>query len=372
MIQNQLICPMKKVTQLQLQQLFIITIVWMALGFIIAVYDHLMLHTSLSQGPSEGYSFTEAVFRNLISSFIGAMLGGSCLVFYINVKYRDKPYGYTILAVLLFFIFVMVIITLTLALVIVPRRTGLPLSDPVSQAAFNAFITDRYPLKSALVWLFIVATTQLLLQVSSKFGQGTFWNIIRGKYNTPKEEKRIFMFLDLNSSTTMAEKLGDETYHALLQDFFADITDPIVNNKGNIYQYVGDEVVIAWTHEEGIENAHCLKCFFDMKQVMMAKEPKYIQRYGLVPTFKAGLHCGRVVAGEIGVIKRDITYSGDVLNTTSRIQNMCKELNVEILASSNVLKELILSDLYTAEPLGAIKLRGKSQEIALSTLRPVF
>ncbi|UII34661.1 adenylate/guanylate cyclase domain-containing protein [Fulvivirga ulvae] len=363
---------MKRATQLQVKQFFILTVIWMALGVVIAVYDHLVLHTSQSLGTSDKYSLAEGIFRNLISSFIGSMLGGSFLVFFVNVKYRDKPYGYTIMAVLLFFIFVMIFITLLLATVIVPRQTGLPLSDPVSQSAFKAFVTDSYPLKSALVWIFIVAITQLLLQVSSKFGQGTFWNIIRGKYNTPKEEKRIFMFLDLNSSTAIAEELGDETYHALLQDFFSDITDPIINNMGNIYQYVGDEVVVAWTLEEGIENAHCLKCFFDMKQVMKRKEQKYIRRYGLVPTFKAGLHCGRVVAGEIGIIKRDITYSGDVLNTTSRIQSMCKELNVEILASSNILKELILSDRYTSEPLGVIKLRGKSREIALSTLRPVF
>lgn len=361
---------MKRATQLQLRQLIIIAIVWMALGFVIAVYDHLVLHTTNSLGPSAEYSFTGAVFRNLISSFIGAMLGGSFLVFYVNVKYRDRPYGYTILAVLSFFIFVMVFITLLLAVIIVPRSTGLPLSDPVSQSAFKVFITDSYPLKSALVWLFIVATTQLLLQVSSKFGHGTFWNIIRGKYNTPKEEKRIFMFLDLNSSTTIAEKLGDEAYHSLLQDFFSDVTDPIVNNKGNIYQYVGDEVVIAWTHEDGIERAHCLKCFFDMKDVISRKKQKYLQRYGLVPSFKAGLHCGMVVAGEVGIIKRDITYSGDVLNTTSRIQNMCKDLNVEILASSNVLQELMLSGQYTAEPLGSIKLRGKAKEVFLSTLKP--
>jgi adenylate cyclase len=53
-------------------------------------------------------------------------------------------------------------------------------------------------------------------------------------------------------SRIIAEQLGDEKYHTLLKDFFADITIPIVENGGNIYQYVGDEVVIAWDIEEGI------------------------------------------------------------------------------------------------------------------------
>ncbi|WP_044220009.1 hypothetical protein [Chitinophaga pinensis] len=54
------------------------------------------------------------------------------------------------------------------------------------------------------------------------------------------------MFLDLNSSTTIAETLGDKRYHAFLKDIFTDITNPILDKKGEIYQYVSDEVIVAW------------------------------------------------------------------------------------------------------------------------------
>jgi adenylate cyclase len=258
-----------------------------------------------------------------------------------------------------------------MAITIVPLQTGKPLSDPASQMALGNFLIDRYPIKNGLVWFFIVAVTQLLLQVNSKFGQSTFWHIVRGKYNTPKEEKRIFMFLDLNSSTAIAEQLGNQVYHALLKDFFADITNPILENKGNIYQYVGDEVVVEWKYEDGIENMQCFKCFFDMKLHIHQKKEKYLHQYGLVPTFKAGIHCGKVVAGEIGIIKRDITYSGDVLNTTSRIQSMCKEFDVEVIASFDLVTELQQIHNYTVETLGSIKLRGKEKEVLLTTIKPL-
>jgi adenylate cyclase len=257
-----------------------------------------------------------------------------------------------------------------MGLIIVPFQTGKPLSDPVTRTAFLNFLTDVTPIKAALVWSFIVAITQLLLQVNSKFGQADFWNIIRGKYNSPTEEKRIFMFLDINSSTTIAEQLGDEAYHALLKDFFADITVPILENKGNIYQYVGDEVVVAWNYKDGKENMNCLKCFFDMKLHIQKKKEKYLQRYGLVPTFKAGIHCGRVIAGEIGIIKRDITYSGDVLNTTSRILSKCGEFNEEVIASSDLLRELYVEKDYITRPLGSIKLKGKEREVLLHAFIP--
>lgn len=93
--------------------------------------------------------------------------------------------------------------------------------------------------------------------------------------------------------------------------------------------------------------------------------------YGLIPTFKAGIHCGTVIAGEVGIIKRDITYSGDVLNTTSRILNQCGEFKEEVIASADLLSELRLSNNYSSRPLGAIKLWGKQKEVLLNALMPV-
>lgn len=361
---------MSRATQLKVKQLRVIIIAWMIMGFLISVYDYLLLLSDNSAGFSATYSFTAAVIRNVGAGLLGALLGGSLLVFYINVKYQDKPYAYTILLVCVSFILIIVFITLLIGVILVPLRTGKSLSDPVSRAALIAFLKDSNPVKATLVWFFIVAITQLLLQVNSKFGYGDFWNIIRGKYNTPKEEKRIFMFLDLNSSTAIAEKIGDEKYHSLLKDFFADITDPILDNKGSIYQYVGDEIAIAWNYGEGREGLHCLKCFFDIKLHILKKKEKYLTRYGLVPTFKAGIHCGRIIAGEVGIIKRDITYSGDVLNTTSRILSKCGEFQEEVIVSSDLLSELYATAEYIFRPLGAIRLKGKEKEVALSALVP--
>ena len=228
------------------------------------MYDSLVLKTSSSLGFSAEYSFAILAARNMGAGLIGALLGGSVLVFYINTKYQDKPYGYTIIIIIIVLVLIVAFISVLMGLILVPLRTGKPLSDPVSAAAFRDFLKDSSHIKALMVWSFVVAITQLLLQVNSKFGQANFWNIIRGKYNRPKEEKRIFMFLDIDSSTSIAERLGDEAYHLLLKDFFADITTPILENKGSIYQYVGDEVVVSWNYEDGKEDLHCVRCFFDM------------------------------------------------------------------------------------------------------------
>lgn len=360
---------MKRETELKLRQLLVITCAWVVMGFIITVYDYLLLHTHYSLGPTEEYTFLSSAIRNMGAGLIGAILGGTYMVFYINVKYQDKPYGYTIISTSISFILIVALISVIMGILLVPIEPAALFYDPVSRAALRNFLIDSAPVKATIVWSFIVAGTQLLLQVYKKFGYGSFWNIMRGKYNTPKEEKKIFMFLDINSSTTIAEKLGDERYHSLLKDFFADITRPILNNNGSIYQYVGDEVIVAWNNHDGTENNQCLKCFFDIKDRINAEKSRYLSRYGLVPTFKAGIHCGKVVAGEIGIIKRDITYSGDVLNTTSRIQSMCKKFKVDVIASIDLIEQLRPSDKYTVLPLGSIKLRGKRKEMLLNQLK---
>jgi adenylate cyclase len=361
---------MTRTAQIRLGQLLMILVAWLLFGVLMTAYDHLVLHSGNSRGASEDYSFWFSLAQNTGSGLIGALLGGAMMVFYINVKYRDKPYGQTILAVAVGYVAVIGFIVLILGAVFVPLRTGRPLSDPATQEALGIFLSDTSRIKNIMTWSLVVGLTQLVLQVNNKFGHGTFVNIIRGKYQIPKQEKRIFMFLDLNGSTTIAERLGDERYHMLLKDFFADITNPILDNRGQIYQYVGDEVVIAWSYADGTENGRCVRCFFDIKKSISDAAEKYQSRYGLIPSFKAGIHCGTVVAGEVGIIKRDITYSGDVLNTTSRIQRMCHRFNEEIIASANLLEELRAADQYIFRALGTLKLRGREREIALSAIGP--
>jgi adenylate cyclase len=358
---------MKSDLQFKLRQVLVIIGLWMFFGFVLTVYDHLVLLSDISVGPSVDYSFWLATLRNVGGGLIGGILGGGFMTFYINVKYQDKPYGYTIVAVSVSFVLIIALVTVVMGITIVPMRTGKPWYDPASRQALMAFLRDPAPIKSLLVWSFIVAVTQMLVQVSQKFGRGAFWSLVSGKYQIPREETRTFMFLDLNASTAMAERLGDKQYHLLLREFFADITQPILNNKGSIYQYVGDEVVIAWGNQASANN-NCVQCFFDIRQTIADKAESYQARFGVVPSFKAGIHCGNVVAGEVGIIKRDITYSGDVLNTTSRIQGMCKQFNTDLIVSHDVAQTLNLFNKYQLMPLGHIKLRGKENELLLNTV----
>lgn len=182
------------------------------------------------------------------------------------------------------------------------------------------------------------------------------------------EVERIFMFLDIRSSTTIAEELGHVQYFELLNDFFRDIAEPISNNKGHIYQYVGDEVVVSWDMSEGVTDSNCLQCFFDIVDMMGSLTQKYQSKYAVNPTFKAGMHFGKVSTGTVGTLKKEIIYTGDVLNTASRIEGLCNKHNVDLLLSKELIDLLPLNNDYLPKRIGEISLRGKSTEIMLFTI----
>ncbi len=114
---------MSRTTQLKLQQLKVIIISWLIIGFLIAIYDYLILLTSSSVNSSEEFPFWFSVGVNVGAALMGALLGGSFLVFFINVSYQDKPYGYTIIAVSISFILIIALIAVILGIILAPSFT---------------------------------------------------------------------------------------------------------------------------------------------------------------------------------------------------------------------------------------------------------
>ena len=203
-------------------------------------------------------------------------------------------------------------------------------------------------------------------QVNKKFGPGVLLPIFLGKYRKPKEEERIFLFMDLKSSTTIAETLGHLKYSSFIRDSFMDINAVLSTYNAQIYQYVGDEIIITWPVAEGLKHLFCIEFFFACESRFGKRHDYYFQKYGHSPQFKAGLHIGKVIAVEVGEIKRDIAYLGDTMNTTARIQSVCNEYNKTLLASVEVLRISNAGKYYDIESLGMISLKGKSKAVEIA------
>jgi adenylate cyclase len=211
----------------------------------------------------------------------------------------------------------------------------------------------------------VYALMVFFLQVNHLLGEGVLVKFLRGKYHKPREEERIFMFLDMKSSTTIAEQLGHVKFYALLNELFHEISEPVLETKAEIYQYVGDEVILTWPVKYGLENSNCLKVFFLFQDRLQKNSENYRKNFGIIPSFKAGLHSGTVISAQIGDLKREIVYNGDVLNTASRIQNECNTYQKDCLISGTLMDSLKQVNGFIWEKINTVTLRGKETEVEL-------
>ncbi len=227
---------------------------------------------------------------------------------------------------------------------------------------------DGWWIESRIFWLVVFyfwtscIVFFLLKFAYERYNYSVFLNSFFGRYRNPKEEKRIFMFIDLNDSTAIAENLGHYKYSELIRDFFNDLNIALESYGATVYQYVGDEAVITWTYKKGIKNSKCVKFFFDFENQIEKHSEYYIQKFGLVPSFKAGLHGGNVMVTEVGLstIKKELAYHGDVLNSTSRILTLCKSYNTSFIISEDLWTNLPIIHLYNAAENEPVTLRGKA------------
>ncbi len=220
-------------------------------------------------------------------------------------------------------------------------------------------------------YVFVGTTLMLFLiiiffrQLDRLLGHGVLIKVFLGRYRRPRRESRVFMFLDLKSSTSLAERLSPDAYYSFLNDFFRDLSLPVVNTAGEIYKYVGDEVVITWKQKIGTNNANCLRIFFAIDAAIENRKNYYLDRYGVVPEYKAGAHLGEVISAEIGDLKKEIAYNGDVLNTAARIQSVCNEMEQRFVVSKQLISEVVVPDNISVVQLGSVALRGKAEPLEL-------
>jgi adenylate cyclase len=348
-----------------------ITLAWMFIGLTIMLYDWVTTADNFYYLRTENYNFWAHMATMIFGGFVGGVIGGSFLVLVSMSILKKKSFPVFVvvnsIAVLLFIVAIDIIVT-DLSWSVMNERWFFD-EEAIQFTADTVF--NWRVIRSMAIWFVVMLTTSFVLRVDEKYGPGVLMDILKGKYHQPREEERIFMFLDIKSSTAIAEKIGHDDYFRLLSDFFADISDAIRYNKGAIYQYVGDEVVITWKIKQGLQDCNCLNCFFDARAELAKQAEKYMERYAIVPEFKAGIHAGATTIGELGVLKKEIAFSGDVLNTTSRIQNECNKHQAELLISEDLLKALNLNSNFTVEKIGDIALKGKEMKTHLYSVKKI-
>jgi adenylate cyclase len=317
------------------------------------------------------YNFRASLLTSVMFTlFVGSIMAGF-EVLYLNNLLRKKPLGMTLFIKTVYYLLNIFFWSSLATLIIYSFYLDKSLFNDQVLDLFFKYLSGTRIYMTMSFWCITIFISLFILQVSDKFGQGVLINFLLGKYHQPKEEARIFMFMDLKSSTTYAEKLGHIKYSQLIQDCFYDVTEVIMKYHAQIYQYVGDEVVLSWETDKGIKDTNCIKTFFGYEKLLNSKREYYKNKYGMVPEFKAGVNSGYVTVAEVGELKKELAYHGDVLNTAARIQGKCNEFQKRILISESLKILLEKQPKFKFELIDNVRLKGKTQSINIYDVKPL-
>jgi adenylate cyclase len=232
-----------------------------------------------------------------------------------------------------------------------------PTANPVARVHF---------IQSMIVAISGSVLFHFFYQNNRLLGPRALVNFLTGRYHTPVRENRVVMFMDLASSTTIAEKLGDERYLQFLNAVFVELTEPILETRAEIYKYVGDELIVSWPAEIGLQNANCLRLFFLASSALRKKQSAFEESFQCMPRFRAGVHLGSVVLGEVGDLKQEIALIGDLMNTAARLAAHSRSAGHDLVASQDLVGRMQLPETLQAHSLGPVDLRGKMQPVELA------
>jgi class 3 adenylate cyclase len=227
----------------------------------------------------------------------------------------------------------------------------------------------------------------LISDTIEKEREKSYMNRIFGQYVSPevrekvlqekvalKGEKKIVavLFCDIRGFTSMSENKPPEEIVFELNEYFNVMADAISSANGTIDKFIGDAIMAVFGGVIALDNsASSALCAARLmiKNLEILNEDRV--RRGL-PEIRngIGLHYGEVFIGAIGSENRkDYTVIGDIVNTTSRIESLCKEHKVSILMSEKFCSELPPEQKANCYHLTDTLVKGRKEMITLYAVK---
>jgi class 3 adenylate cyclase len=225
----------------------------------------------------------------------------------------------------------------------------------------------RLPFALPLVIAFSVIGIVVMRTVHF-IGIENLFHLMIGTYHRPVLEEKVLLFLDINNSTGLAERLGAVQIKSLVGKFLFDISKPITDYGGEIYLYKGDGLIALWNWSEAIRGNRILRAVDAVFASVRREQASYQRLFGVVPRFRVGVHGGEVVVSEQGDTKRAIGVYGSTINIAARMEEAAKAHNIACAISGDVAEALADGESRLL-PLGDEHVKGISVEIPIFEYR---
>lgn len=354
------------ISKYRIKQVLVIALLWTIIDTGVYLYKFYNDHIDEAARPYDMHSWAVLLLRSGLI-FCICLVMAYLLTYQLKHLVRNLPLWLSLVIKSIIMVAAAFLLNYILHFTYIWLIEKEPLTTELGQSYYKIFQTSLF-MSQMIRWLIIFLITILMIEVNEKYSPGVFFDILAGRYITPKNEKRTVMFIDLVDSTAIAEQLGHKRYFRFIRDFIYFISVALLENDGQIYQYVGDEVVVSWIVKKPNANRKCLQALLDCKRILQRNKNYFKKQYGVIPEFRAGIHTGEVTIGEIGVIKKDLAMSGDTMNTAARLRSATSELDEKVIISKDFAAQTNLKN-WNAVNLGLVDLKGKESAMELFALK---
>ncbi len=178
------------------------------------------------------------------------------------------------------------------------------------------------------------------------------------------QQEVTILCCDIRGFTTLSERLSPGELIARVNQFYGQIVNGIKAQQGVIDKFLGDAILCLF---EGSDSAHrAMACGLEMLRLTRSFNRSSCNSANPPLEIGIGLHAGPVILGTIGSSERmDSTVLGLAVNIAKRIEGATKLLNVSLLTSEEVIKQLPENHPYRLRPLGEAWVRGVSQPLKI-------
>jgi adenylate cyclase len=176
-------------------------------------------------------------------------------------------------------------------------------------------------------------------------------------------------FSDLANFTTLSERFEPERIVSLLNEYFTEMSQVILDSQGVIDKYQGDGIMAFWGAPIPVEDHAARACRAALGcQVRMGKINQSLSLEGIPPlSMRIGLHSGDAVVGNMGSAQRfDYTIIGDHVNLASRLEGVNKQFGTKVIISETTF--LRAREAIEARELDLIAVKGKEKPIRIYEL----
>lgn len=179
-----------------------------------------------------------------------------------------------------------------------------------------------------------------------------------------KKTATVF-FADIRGYTAFSETKEPEVIIDILNEYFREAVEIVINHGGYIDKFIGDCIMAAWgvpLSNEREDAVKAVKCAVEIQKLVASKERKFFQGQAKSLKIGIGMHSGPLVAGNLGSARRmDYSMIGDTVNLAARLEGVAGPDEIIITGTTRGM----LDDSFNLEYRKPVTVKGKKNPIEI-------